>query len=341
MQYIAITPRNLEDTALRELTAKGFKVVKKHYRKLIIDFNDSPKELLELRAPDDILIYLTDFRDEYHYKGQLGYICDRIREVDLTKPIEIVKSIRELPEKMTFSVTTSVIGERKFTQDYLKQRIADALKKDNLLFKKEGKPDLDFSLIIENDKVFFGLRLAKEPLHKRKYKKYTLPASLKANVAFSMLLIADVKKNETVLDPVCGVGTIPIEATFLGAKAIGFDRDPEAIKLAKKNLKKSGKEVVFEVRDATRTGLKTNSIEKVVANLPFGKQIAMGAHKQFFDKFLKEMNRILEKNGLAVLLTTHPKIIEPLVKNNGFKLIEAREISLFGLTPSILVLKKI
>lgn len=341
MGYLIITPRNLEDAAVKELSSKGFKVAKSSYRKLTVEYKGDPKALLELRAPDDVLVFLTYFRDEYHYIGQLGNICDRIKEININEAIMCVKKIRELPEKMTFSVTASIIGKRKFTQDYLKDRIGKVLERDSMSYIKGGKPDLDFFLMIENEKVFLGLRLSKEPLHKRKYKRYTLPASLKANIAFSMLMIAEVKGNETVLDPVCGVGTIPIEAAFIGAKAIGFDKDEEAVKLAKKNAKKSGKEVNFEIKDATKTGLESESVDKIVANLPFGKQIEVKEREEFFNNLLKELFRILKRNGIAVLLTTNPKLIEAIARKTGFKVIETREISLFGLAPQIIKLKKI
>lgn len=39
--------------------------------------------------------------------------------------------------------------------------------------------------------------------------------------------------NVTVLDPMCGSGTTPITAQYLGHTALGFDSDPLAVKLAK------------------------------------------------------------------------------------------------------------
>lgn len=341
MRFIVITPRNLEDVASRELYRKNIKAGKEHYRKIIVDYDGEPSKLAELKAPDDVLIYLGEFRDTGHFTGNLIDLCKNLKKFDLKRAIEVCKKVREIPEKASFAITISTIGERNFTQEYLKKKVGETLSNNNLIFKEEGKPDLDFSLIIENEKVFFGLRLFKEPLHKRAFKKFTLPASLKSNLAFAMLDLADVSQEDVVLDPMCGIGTIPIEAAFIGAKAIGFDINEESIKLAKKNAKKAGKEINFEVKDATKTGLDKESIDKIVSNLPFGKQVSIDSNKELFRKFLKEIARILKKGGKAAFLTTHVKLIKALAKEANLKLIASREISLFGLEPVILIFRKV
>ena len=339
MLYLVITPRNLEDISIKELNKEKIKIVKKLYRKILIDFNN-PNNLSSLRSPDDVLIFLREFNDKKHYIGKLQNIYEEIKKVDISNALNICNKVRTLKD-LTFSVTASIIGKRKFSQDFLKRTIAKALKNKNIIFKNKGKPDLDFSIIIENENVFFGLRLFKEPLHKRYYKKHSLPASLKSNIAYSMLELGNVTKKDIVLDPMCGIGTIPIEATFIGAKAIGFDINSKAIQLAKKNAKKVNKEITFEQRDATDTKLLSNSIDKIVSNLPFGKQITLGSEKEFFKKFLKEASRILKNEGICVFLTTHYKLIRSLVnETNNLKLIHERDISLFGLNPHIIIIEK-
>jgi len=341
MIYLVITPRNLEDISIKELNNKKIKIVRKLYRKILINFNDNPNDLSQLRSPDDVLIFLKEFKDRQHYIGNLQNIYTEIKKVDMSNALITCNKLRELNKDLTFSVTVSIIGKRKFTQDFLKRIIVKALKNKNLIFKNKGKPDLDFSIIIENETVFFGLRLFKEPLHKRDYKKHSLPASLKSNIAYSMLELANVTKKEIVLDPMCGIGTIPIEAAFMGAKPIGFDINSKSIHLAKKNAKKANKEIKFEQRNALNTKLFPNSIDKIVSNLPFGKQTSLVSKETFFKRFLKEASRILKKHGVCVFLTAHSRLISSLVRKiNDLKIIHERNISLFGLNPKIIIIKK-
>ena len=340
MQYLILVPRNLEDVAAGELRRKNIKIAKSQYRKIIIDYDKDPNSLNNLKAPDDVLVFLGNFKDIGHFSGQLDDLCKNLKKLNIEKAIETVRKIREIPEDAKFSVTVSTVGERNFTQDYLKDKIGKTLTKKNLIYRKEGVPDLDFFLLIENADVFFGLRLFKDPLHKRSFKKYSMPASLKSNIAYAMLELIDVNQEDVFLDPMCGVGSIPLEAAMMGAKSFGFDINKDAIKLSVKNTKKAEKEITFEVRDATKTGLKEGSIDKIATNLPFGRQIAVDSNTKLFKNILIELKRIIKKSGKIALLSIHSELIKKLAKNIDLKLIHEREISLYGLSPKILIFRR-
>lgn len=340
MQYLILAPRNLEDVAAGELRRKNINVAKSQYRKIIIDYDKDPNTLNSLKAPDDVLVFLGNFKDTGHYSGLLDDLCKNLKKLNIEKAIETVKKIRSIPEDAKFSVTVSTVGERHFTQDYLKNKIGKTLTRKNLTYRKEGIPDLDFFLLIENADVFFGLRLFKDPLHKRAFKKYSMPASLKSNIAYAMLELIDVNSEDIFLDPMCGVGSITIEAAFMGAKAIGYDIKKDAIKLSLKNAKKAEKEITFEVRDATKTGLKEGSVDKIATNLPFGRQIVVDSNTKLFKNILIELKRIIKKSGKIALLSIHSELLKKLAKNIDLKLIHEREISLYGLSPKILIFRR-
>ncbi len=59
------------------------------------------------------------------------------------------------------------------------------------------------------------------------------------------------KKGETVLDPFCGIGTIPTEAALLGRKSIGVDLNPYAICIsaAKQDNQKNLQELIDYVKN--------------------------------------------------------------------------------------------
>ena len=341
MEYLLIVPRNLEDIAMRELKERYIKVISRQYRKILIEYNGKPTDLKELRAPDDVLVFLKEFKDIGHYTGKISLMYDQINSIDLTKAIAVCRQVRELPKEPTFAVTASIIGNRKMTQEYLKKAVAKALSTKGLIFKKEGKPDIDFNIMIEEDNINCGIRLFKDPLHKREYKKYSLPATLKPNIAYAMLSLAETTRKDKVLDPFCGVGTIPLEAASIGETARGIDINPEAIKKAQKNAKRANKPALFKKGDATETRLERESIDKIVTNMPFGKQSKLEQKRIFFNRLLREMSRILKPHGKAVLLTTsYQQIRESVKETREFSIAQVRSISLYGLTPTILILKK-
>ncbi len=75
-------------------------------------------------------------------------------------------------------------------------------------------PDVEFVLRIVNDRYIFTVNLVGEGLHRRMYRKYKHPASIKTSIAASMILMSG-WSNEPFIDPMAGGGTIPIEAAML------------------------------------------------------------------------------------------------------------------------------
>ena len=63
-----------------------------------------------------------------------------------------------------------------------------------------------------------GLDTAGRALHKRGWRLDGHPAVLKETLAAAMLLLAGYDGSEPLLDPMCGSGTIPIEATYIALR---------------------------------------------------------------------------------------------------------------------------
>ncbi len=66
--------------------------------------------------------------------------------------------------------------------------------------------------------------------------------------AFAHWIIKDsTNKNDVILDPFCGVGTVLLESDLLGRKSVGVDLNPYAIRIAKAKFDRNGldKEIKF------------------------------------------------------------------------------------------------
>ena len=83
------------------------------------------------------------------------------------------------------------------------------------------------------------------------------------DVVDRMLALANVQKEDTVLDLGCGDGRIPIRAAQkFGARGVGVDIDPKLLEEARANAKKAGVEnlVEFRLEDAMTTDLSKASV---------------------------------------------------------------------------------
>jgi SAM-dependent methyltransferase len=129
-----------------------------------------------------------------------------------------------------------------------------------------------------------------------------LPPTIAAALAF----LGEPRPTDTILDPVCGTGTLLAEAHAYAPEAalIGIDRDADALEAARQNLAQVRVRLVQG--DGARTGLPSGVVSLFLANLPFGKQFGdRQTNRGLYDSLLAEMTRLALPDGArAVLLTS-------------------------------------
>src|SRR5690606_14247140 len=131
---------------------------------------------------------------------------------------------------------------------------------------------------------------------------------------------------------------IPIEAGLQGFSVIGGDTSAESLEYARHNAHDAGlgPSVRWLLADATRLPLPDNSVDGIVTNLPWGRQIPASV-AALYQAAGRELKRVTRPDGSIVLLM--PDQFQPDLKADhlGWRLRSQTEISLFGQTPSILV----
>jgi tRNA G10 N-methylase Trm11 len=114
----------------------------------------------------------------------------------------------------------------------------------------------------------------------------------------------------TVLDPMCGAGTILAESIDVARKrskagrvrVIGGDIDPNAVFVASQNLEKVGP-VDLARWDARALPLESESVDRIISNPPFGKQLeSIEKIGPLIEAAAAEWDRVLRPGGRAVLL---------------------------------------
>src|SRR5262249_56267854 len=114
----------------------------------------------------------------------------------------------------------------------------------------------------------------------------------------------------TVLDRFCGAGPILAEAIDMAEKrsrggqvrVLGGDIDPNAVFVTSQNLEHVGRASLARW-DATALPLESASVDRIISNPPFGKQLSsidkIGA---LYEAAAEEWDRGLRHGGRAVLL---------------------------------------
>ena len=135
-----------------------------------------------------------------------------------------------------FNSTLSQITHTHFGALKVKDAVVDQLR--SVLGERPNvdpvRPDLRINVYVLSDEATVSLDLSGDSLHKRAYREQGALAPLKENLAAAILMMAgwpklvkDVPPQElSLLDPMCGSGTIPIEAAMMAAnRAPGLKRD--------------------------------------------------------------------------------------------------------------------
>ena len=81
-----------------------------------------------------------------------------------------------------------------------------------------GESEQLFVVRIVNDECEVSADSSGDLLHRRGYRQETAKAPLRETIAAAMVLASGWKGNEPLLDPMCGSGTIPIEAAMIARK---------------------------------------------------------------------------------------------------------------------------
>jgi tRNA (guanine6-N2)-methyltransferase len=166
-----------------------------------------------------------------------------------------------------------------------------------------------------------------------------LPWSTNPVVAEVLVRLAKVRPGQRVLDPFCGTGTIllAVRRRTPGAQVIGTDHDPRALKIATTN---GCRRLAPATADALP--LPDGSVDRVVTNLPFGKQV--GSHelnRTLYPAVLCELDRVLTAAGRAVLLTEDKRLLHNAIQRHpALKVVRQRLLKYNGATPTAYVLTR-
>jgi len=342
MNYFALVTRGLEEVACRDIQQQfpDIRITASGYRRILFTYEGNPADLLKLRSVDDVFYFLDSFLVSRRREA-LQTIEEKIGQCNFLPFIDSLKKVRSLHTPYSFSVSVSNVGEKNYTPSEIKNTITTLLHETRQWEEKEdGSQGLHVRIFIEKEEALVGLRVGDAPLHRRDYKKTTLPGSLRPSIAYGMLLMANIAPHAVVLDPLCGVGTIALEATYLTDTVLAGDLNPEAIQIAQASSVQIHSAISFTVWDAKKLPIADATVDAVVTNVPFGKQIPIDNMEAFFSSILAEWSRVLKSDGTIVLLTTHTDLLERCVEKCGLHITAMTEISLFGLTPSIITIKK-
>ena len=356
--YYAHTMPGLEKIAWREVKQKfpastqlGLRAMRDQNGLLIFGLSDDYLSLLKLRTVEDVFLVIASL--EKFPRGREGLDVLSMMMKNQANWPHALKIHREVTgyrpksgARTTFRVISRVSGNHPFHRKEAQSRVEKAIQTANSRWALvDDDSILEIWLNIFDREVIVGLRLSDKTMRHRPYKLEHLPASLRPTVAASMVLLSNPEDDDVFLDPMCGAGTILIERAIWGRyqQLLGGDNRSEAVDTTLSNIGNKYKPIDIQRWDATNLAMMpSGSVDKVVCNLPFGKQIGSKAeNEKLYGRFLTEMTRVVRSGGRMVLLTGDFHLLsQKLRTTNAFKVSETIPLTLLGVKSKIFVLTR-
>ncbi|GHT74669.1 RNA methyltransferase [Bacteroidia bacterium] len=291
------------------------------------------KELIELGANDvqigrRMVSFSGDkamlYKANFHCRTALR-ILKPIASFKAKNPDDIYENLKKinwknhLPEKKTFAIDavvhSNVFTHSKFVAYRAKDAIVDWFAEQELARPpvRVNNPDIQFHLHISHTECTLSLDSSGESLHKRGYRIDEVDAPLSEVLAAGMILLTGWRGESNFVDPMCGSGTLLIEALLIALniapgvfrkeyafekwddfdaglfelissddlherafafKAYGSDSSPKAIQATAKNAKNAG---LFKYLDLKVLPVQqiTEAPEKgiLITNPPYGERL--------------------------------------------------------------------
>ncbi|HLV97338.1 MAG TPA: methyltransferase domain-containing protein [Ktedonobacterales bacterium] len=338
IRVFALTTAGLETISAQEMAQiPGVTILKSAYRCITAARVGALAPLLALRTVDDIFVQAAIWTGIERQRSALERLRALSARLDLFPALGQCAAVRSIPRVPHFSLSISFVGKRNYTTDEMKAILAERIASRHCwtYTPDDRLADVNVRVFLDHEQGMVGLRLAKQPLHERSYRQAQIVGALKPSVAAAMARLAAVDAGTRVLDPCCGSGTLLIESALQRAQVCGGDSDLAAVQAARLNCQAAGIAAAIQQWRAERLPLASASVDRVISNLPWGRQTRVdGPLATSYRQILAEARRVLAPGGRVALLTSAPQEVETC----GLACLARLEISLFGQRPTILVL---
>lgn len=347
MKYELIAPClfGMESTVSYELKKMGIAVTKVTDGRVRFqgDASDIARANIGLRTAERVLLNIGEFRAmsfEQLYQGIKALPFEKYIRKNDAFPIAKAKTVNS----KLFSVPDIQSVAKKAVVDRLKAKYRTDL-------FPERETEYPITVFLHKDVAEVTIDTSGLALHKRGYRERSGPAPLRETIAAFMVLGTPWKPPRPLIDPMCGSGTILIEAAMIAAnikpgvnrnfigenfaflpkeswkaeredalsgeqelefRLKGFDIDPEVIEIARENAELAG---VGHLIDFEQRDLKDLHSEEeygfIITNPPYGERLSP---KEGMDEIHRSAGEVFSglKNWSFNLISTNEHLDKEL-----------------------------
>ncbi|MDR0879192.1 MAG: class I SAM-dependent RNA methyltransferase [Clostridioides sp.] len=211
----------MEKILAREIKNLGFEIIKTEDGRITYktDEDGIAKSNLWLRCAERVHLKVAEFEAK-----SFDDLYENTKRIDWSTYIPYGA---EFPISKASSIK-SKLHSTPDVQSIVKKAIVDSLKKKYMEtgMLKEDKEKYPIFVFIHKDKVVITVDTTGDALHKRGYREKANKAPIRETLAAGLVYLTPWRPGRILVDPMCGSGTILIEAAMMGLNmAPGLNRE--------------------------------------------------------------------------------------------------------------------
>jgi putative N6-adenine-specific DNA methylase/tRNA (guanine6-N2)-methyltransferase len=242
----------------------------------------------------------------------IHHVIELRGESEIERPDDVAGALAdvefpELENAASFRVTSKLRGDHPLGKQEL-QRAAGAA-----LFGRHRTPvdlenfELNIRVDLYGNRLVAGIQRTTDSLGNRIKRARPLRSALKPTIAAAMLRLAGAHKSKgRLIDPMCGSGTIPIEAARINPRLDiqANDWDEQTVEVARETVAGHGLDIDFHVADARALGeMHPRSFDFIVTNPPYGvRQAKRTSIARLYRSLLPSFAAAIKRSGRIVLI---------------------------------------
>lgn len=221
--YTLISPCffGMEKMLAREITNLGYEIIKTEDGRITYKTDEFgiAKSNMWLRCAERVHLKIAEFEAK-----SFDELFENTKRINWSRYIPYGA---QFPISKASSIKSKLYSTPD-VQAIVKKAIVESLKKsyleDGLL--KEDKEKYPIFVFIHKDKVTISIDTTGDALHKRGYREKANKAPIRETLAAGLIYLTPWKAGRVLVDPMCGSGTILIEAAMIGINmAPGLNRE--------------------------------------------------------------------------------------------------------------------
>lgn len=189
-----------------------------------------------------------------------------------------------------------------------------------------------------------GFAFCGELISKREFTEKNLnQGELRPEIAYLICCFADIQNNDTILEPFCGYGSIPVQLAkkFRFEKLYVSDLDSEKASQTAARKQLSAPNIECCTADATiLSHIQDKSISLVITDPPWGYYEEMTDIEGFYKKMFFSFNRVLADGGRVVILSARKEELETSAAACGFEIKKSLHTLVNGKKAGLYLLEK-